>query len=54
MFLSYHSNTEAVCLHVFRQTGPPQRVDCLAPKWEIVLNVFRDRIVAYFVELTEN
>ena len=20
-----------LCLHVFRQTGPPRRVDCLAP-----------------------
>jgi len=28
------------CLHVFRQDGPPQRVDCLAPKWETALSVF--------------
>jgi len=28
------------CLHVFRQIGPPQRVDCLAPKWETALSVF--------------
>jgi len=30
------------CLHVFRQAGPgpPQRVDCLAPKWETALSVF--------------
>jgi len=28
--LSYHSNTEAV-LFAFRQAGPPQRVDYLAP-----------------------
>jgi len=25
------------CLHVFCQAGPPQRVDCLAPRWEIAL-----------------
>jgi len=23
-----------LCLHVFRQAGSPQRVDCLTPKWE--------------------
>jgi len=28
------------CLHVFRQVGPPQRVDCLAPRWETALSVF--------------
>jgi len=28
------------CLHVFRQAGPPQRVDCLAPRWETALCVF--------------
>jgi len=28
------------CLHVFRQAGPLQRVDCLAPKWETALSVF--------------
>jgi len=50
--LSYHSNTEAVlfaclptqklfCLHVFRQAGPPQRVDRLAPRRETALSVFR-------------
>jgi len=27
-------------LHIFRQAGSPQRVDCLAPKWEIALSVF--------------
>jgi len=29
-----------LCLHVFRQAGRPQRVDCLAPKWETTLSVF--------------
>jgi len=29
-----------LCLHVFRQAGPSQRVDCLAPKWETKLSVF--------------
>jgi len=29
-----------LCLHVLRQAGPPQRVDCLAPRWETALNVF--------------
>jgi len=29
-----------LCLHVFRQAGPPQRVDCLAPKWETALSIF--------------
>jgi len=23
------------CSHVFCQTGPPQRVNCLAPRWEM-------------------
>jgi len=27
-------------LHVFRQAKQPQRVDCLAPRWEIALSVF--------------
>jgi len=41
LYLSYHSNTEAVlasCLHVFRQAGPPKRVDCLTPRKEIALS----------------
>jgi len=29
--LSYPFNTEVFCLHIFRQAGPLQRVDCLAP-----------------------
>jgi len=28
------------CMHVFRQAGPPLRVDCLAPKCETALSVF--------------
>jgi len=37
-----------LCLHVFRQAGPPQRVDCLAPKWEIALSVFpKDTATCY-------
>jgi len=28
------------CLHVFRQAGPPQLVDCLTSRWETALNVF--------------
>jgi len=28
-----------LCLHVFRQARSPQRVDCLALKWETVLSV---------------
>jgi len=27
-------------LYVFRQAGPPQRVDCLAQRWELGLSVF--------------
>jgi len=35
-------------LHVFRQAGPPQWVDCLAPKWETVLSVFpKDTVMRY-------
>jgi len=30
-------NTEAVLFAVFRQAGPPQRIDCLTPRWETVL-----------------
>jgi len=26
-------------LHTFCQDGPPQRIDCLAPRWEITLSV---------------
>ena len=26
-----HACEFILCLHVFRQTGPPRRVDCLAP-----------------------
>jgi len=29
---SYRISTEGLCLHVFCQVGPPQRVDCLTPK----------------------
>jgi len=29
-----------LCLHVCRQAGPTQRVDCLAPRWETALSVF--------------
>jgi len=28
------------CLHVFRQSGTQQRVDCLDPRWELALSVF--------------
>jgi len=28
------------CLYVFRQAGPPQRVNCLAPRWKTALSVF--------------
>jgi len=27
------------CLHVFRQAGSPQRVDCFASRWKIALSV---------------
>ena len=27
----YYAYELMLCLHVFRQTGPPRRVDCLAP-----------------------
>jgi len=39
--LSYQFNTEVVpfaCLYVFRQAGPPQRVDYLAPRWVVALS----------------
>jgi len=48
--LSYHSNTEAVCLQVFRQAGPPQRIDCLASRWETALSVFpKDTATHYHI-----
>ena len=34
LHLSNHTNEKqcfGFCLHAFRQAGPPQRVDCLAP-----------------------
>jgi len=38
--VSYHTTPtqKLFCLHVFRQAGP-QRVDCLAPRWETALSV---------------
>jgi len=33
-------SVSVIPLHVFRQPGPPQRVDCLAPRWETVLSDF--------------
>jgi len=32
--LSYYSNAELFCLHVFRQAGPPRRVNRLDPRWK--------------------
>jgi len=46
--LSYHSTQKLFCLHVFRQAGPSQRVDCLALRWETALSVFpRDIATRY-------
>jgi len=42
-------------LHVFRQAGPPQQIDCLVTRWETALSVLlkntatRHRMVAAFV-----
>jgi len=45
--LSYHSNAELFCLHVFHQVGPPQRADCLVPRWETALSVFfKDTVIS--------
>jgi len=42
--LSYHSNIEAV-LFVCPSSGwPPQREDCLPPRWETALSVFPKNI----------
>jgi len=38
-----------LCLHVFRQAGPSQRVDCLAPKWEIALSVFLKNVATRYL-----
>jgi len=39
-----------LCLYVFRQVGPPQRTDCLAPKWETALSVFlKDTATRYCI-----
>jgi len=36
------------CLHVFRQAGPPQQVDCLALRWKTALNDFpKDTAMCY-------
>jgi len=42
MFYVFHTTPtqNLFCLQVFCQARPPQRVDCLAPRWEIALNVF--------------
>jgi len=37
--LSYYFSTEAVLLHAFRQAELPQRINCLAPRWEIALSI---------------
>jgi len=45
--LSYYSNTEAVLFACFL-SGPPQWVDCLVPRWEVVLSVFcKDTATCY-------
>jgi len=36
------------CLHVFRQAGPPQQVDCLGPRWEIALSIFPKKTTTHF------
>jgi len=38
-------------LHAFRQAEPPQRVDCLAPKWETALSVFPKRRLAAAIDV---
>jgi len=39
------------CLHDFRQAGPPQRVDCLALRWETALSVFpKEAATRYCIE----
>jgi len=38
-------------LHVFRQDGPQQRIDCLALRWEITLSIFtKDTTTRYHIE----
>jgi len=37
------------CLHVFRQAGPQRRVDFMAPRWEIALNVFPKDMIQIFL-----
>jgi len=46
--LLYHSSTEAGLFAGVSSAGPPQRVDCLAPKWETGLSVFpKDTVMRY-------
>jgi len=35
---SFEKDVVWSCLHDFRQAGPPQRVYCLVPTWEIALS----------------
>jgi len=42
-------------LHVFRQAGPPQWEDCLAPRWETALRVFpKDTAMRYRIRSRTN
>jgi len=42
-----------LCLHVFCQARPPQRVDCLASKWETALSVFpKDTATRYRIAVS--
>jgi len=53
--LSRHSNTETVLIACLSQAEPPQRVNCLAPRWEIVLSVFpKDTATRYLIESKAN
>jgi len=39
LYVRHTTSTQKLfCLHVFdRQAAPPQRVDCLAPRWETMI-----------------
>jgi len=48
--LSTTPTQKLFCLYVFRHAGPPQWVNCLAPRREIALNVFpKDTATRYCI-----
>jgi len=53
MLCVYHTTPtqKLFCLQVLRQAGSPQRVDCLAQRWETALSPYYKSVLKQDVEL---